>query len=254
MPDLQPISSEKDILAEAATVVSPNVNPVVQPVAQMQPTVTPVSPTNTATSPIQPVQPPTAIVTPAPMSYRPSAFQPVNNNVTANYAPNVYTYPLPMTSYVFAWLYIISAIVAGSFLVYFLYLLGQASKYSSYMSSSSISAITSQYFGSVILPFILITIACIAAFIFIRSNTKTSRYISLAIAGLLTGYEIYWVIQLFSSNSSSDSGYSAGYMLSTIWSYYAVFIIPFLLYLLLPTATVIYLVTKKARNAYNRIF
>ena len=253
MPDLQPISSEKDILAEAASVVSPSPfrpMPVQSPI-QQQPVVDIQSQPATQPQPAPVVQ--QASIS-APIRSAVFVPQTVTVETAANDAPNTYAYQLPMTSYVIAWFYLVSAAVIGGILIYFLYLLGQFSKYASQYSSSqdSMQSTTSQLFGSVIMPLILIIVACIATYIFIRRNTKTSRYVCLAIAGSLIAYQIYWANQLFTT--TSNSGYSSASTWSTLWAYYAIFIIPFLPYLLLPIATVVYLVTGKASRAYARIF
>ncbi len=230
MPDLQPISSEQDILAEAARVVRPAFQPVPQqPVA---------STANVATDQGQQVQLQSVVNSVSARPYMPSS-QSLIDTVIVDNNSNTYTYRLPVISYVFAWMYLVAAVVTAGYLANYLYLVGQ------YSSASEYSSVTSKIFWPVIMPCLALIAACIAAFILILTKTRNSRYVALGISGLMIAGELYLVIKSF-----SNIGIRGWFTTYVVYNF--VIILPFLPYAILPIFALSYLVSKKAVIAYNR--
>ncbi len=238
MPDINPISSQEDILNEAnSNLPQAAVEP--QPPVQM-----PDPSLAVLLDKPQIIDSPSGL-NPQPVSTAPSVVTPpiVLNRIVEAQDTSGFNYRLPVFSYVLVWFYVIAAVVIGGFVTYYLNLISQY-KSSSYYSSSS----TTSAYNSIIYPLSLVTAGCIAAVVSLLNGTKIYRYVAIGVSVVLVGFEVYGAYKLITSMSGY---YSFSQITSMYFTYYGVFILPLLQYILLPVVTLVYLFTPKAIRAYN---
>jgi hypothetical protein len=246
MPDINPISSNEDIMNEAmANKPQPSPQPAPQPVnTQPIPATQPVpapSPNIVSAAPAQPQPQPTSPVPVAPVASQPASYRPPVASVAQSEIRGFFSYKLPVTSYILAVFYIIAA---ASLLWLLIQLQNQISQYS-YSGSSS-------YYSTVMVPISLLAAAAVGITVSLFSRSKQMWYVAIVLSIGIICYEIYLVGQIIDSISRYSYGsVDVGKMIGQYIGYYSIYFLPYIPYLLLPPVTIGYLLTPKAKSAYR---
>jgi len=157
---------------------------------------------------------------------------------------------LPVISYVLIWFYVATLAIISLITISYINFSNSVSFEYGYESlSSQFSNFVSG--DSVFIPLLIAIVVCICLIFALLSGRKIFRYIAIVVSLAIVGYEIYLISKMFGSTSDvSESGsYSA--LSSIIGLLATVMYASYLPFALVPIATLIFLLTPKARRAYK---